>query len=437
MTTRHWWRNHPNALLRFLALSISFTLASLTCFQTPLPAASRRISFYHTDYLGSTTLVTDDQGRVVSHTDYAPYGATVQQTGTPAPAHQFTGQRLDAETGLYYYKARYYDPQLGRFIQPDSIVQAPADPQTLNRYSYVRNNPVNFVDPSGHFFFLAFLGALLVKAAIGAAVGAALNATVAAFTDGNIGKAALVGAVGGAIFGAGGAITSFSAFQGATAAAIVGRAMVMGTAGALAGLSGAGMTGQPLGRGAGIGAVLGVLGVVAPTPNVPWLGYGPLAERINPILNSMLSGAVLGGGVAAIQGESIGRGALGGAFYNGLGTAFNVAYDMHAGKPENDGFIGDQNPTIIQSGRVLSRYGDRSGRFLAPAGTSIEQRSLPIWARGRPYEEYQVLKPLQVNEGQAAPHYLGQSGQGTQYMTERTIQQLIDSGYLAPTNQRR
>ncbi|MEM5795044.1 MAG: RHS repeat-associated core domain-containing protein, partial [Bacillota bacterium] len=51
------------------------------------------------------------------------------------------GQEYDSETGLYYYGARYYDPAIGRFISPDSIVQSPGDPQSLNRYSYCRNNP--------------------------------------------------------------------------------------------------------------------------------------------------------------------------------------------------------------------------------------------------------------------------------------------------------
>jgi len=50
---------------------------------------------------------------------------------------------------LYYYGARYYDAALGRFIQPDTIVPEPGNPQSLNRYSYVRNNPLRFVDPSG------------------------------------------------------------------------------------------------------------------------------------------------------------------------------------------------------------------------------------------------------------------------------------------------
>ncbi len=62
---------------------------------------------------------------------------------------KFTGQRLDESTGLYYYGARYYDPALGRFVQADTIVPEPGNPQALNRYAYVLNNPLRYTDPSG------------------------------------------------------------------------------------------------------------------------------------------------------------------------------------------------------------------------------------------------------------------------------------------------
>ena len=62
----------------------------------------------------------------------------------------FTGQEFDREAGLYYYNARYYDPEIGRFIQPDTIIPYVFDSQSFNRYAYCRNNPVMCVDPSGH-----------------------------------------------------------------------------------------------------------------------------------------------------------------------------------------------------------------------------------------------------------------------------------------------
>ena len=64
--------------------------------------------------------------------------------------YRFTGQREEEALGLYYYGARWYDPELRRFIQPDTIVPQPGNPQSLNRYSYCLNNPVRYTDPSGY-----------------------------------------------------------------------------------------------------------------------------------------------------------------------------------------------------------------------------------------------------------------------------------------------
>jgi len=78
------------------------------------------------------------------------YGDCRFSQGTLGTDKRFTGQRLD-NTGLYYYGARYYDPTIGRFISADTIVPNPADPQSLNRYSYCINNPLKYTDPSGHW----------------------------------------------------------------------------------------------------------------------------------------------------------------------------------------------------------------------------------------------------------------------------------------------
>ena len=65
----------------------------------------------------------------------------------------FTGQIEDADAGLYFYNARYLETGIGRFISPDSIVPNPSDPRDHNRYTYVRNNPLKYTDPSGHCIF--------------------------------------------------------------------------------------------------------------------------------------------------------------------------------------------------------------------------------------------------------------------------------------------
>ncbi len=112
----------------------------------------RGASFLHADQLGSTILTTGANAAVLQRVAYRPYGATVAPSSgpTPTPRFGFTGQRLEGGIGIYDYRARFYDPALGRFLQPDPIVPDPGNPQTLNRYSYVENNPANKVDPSGN-----------------------------------------------------------------------------------------------------------------------------------------------------------------------------------------------------------------------------------------------------------------------------------------------
>jgi len=99
------------------------------------------------DALGSTRLVTDASGAVVGHSTYDAYGTqTASGTGS---AFGFTGQQADAESGLIYLRARYYDPSTGVFLQRDPFPASATAPTTLNRYAYARDNPLTLADPSG------------------------------------------------------------------------------------------------------------------------------------------------------------------------------------------------------------------------------------------------------------------------------------------------
>jgi RHS repeat-associated protein len=123
--------------------------------------------YYHGDSLGSSNVLTDRSGCVVKHYEYLAFGKERFNDATLCAfnvANRYTGQILDDETGLYYYNARYYDPEIGRFIQADTIVPNPANPQSLNRYSYVLNNPLKYTDPTGHENFFTGLGGALKAA---------------------------------------------------------------------------------------------------------------------------------------------------------------------------------------------------------------------------------------------------------------------------------
>lgn len=116
------------------------------------------IHFMHGNHLGSTDVIADEMGTIEEKITYEPYGKINSHdkygSSDEVSDFYFTGQRLDTESGLMYYNARYYDPSLGRFITPDTIVQAAmSNPQTMNRYSYTGNNPVNRIDPTGHSFW--------------------------------------------------------------------------------------------------------------------------------------------------------------------------------------------------------------------------------------------------------------------------------------------
>lgn len=117
------------------------------------------LSIQHADHLGSQLMTTTaTTGDVVYWERFKPFGASMVSGGTDRTDLDFTGQRKDtylaqdgSEPYLLDYNARRYDPNLGRFISPDPIIPDITNPQALNRYSYVYNNPIRYNDPTGHF----------------------------------------------------------------------------------------------------------------------------------------------------------------------------------------------------------------------------------------------------------------------------------------------
>jgi RHS repeat-associated protein len=100
--------------------------------------------YYHFDVLGSVIALSNTSGNIVERYSYDVFGEPnrVSSVGNP---YMFTGREYDPCTGLYYYRARYYKPLIGRFLQTDPLRKW----SELNLYTYVKNNPINMTDPSG------------------------------------------------------------------------------------------------------------------------------------------------------------------------------------------------------------------------------------------------------------------------------------------------
>ena len=101
--------------------------------------------YYHADGLGSIVALSNSSGTIAQRYRYDAFGR-MTQSGSITQPFTYTAREYDTETGLYYYRARYYDPKAGRFITKDPISFNGGD---VNLYAYVGNNPVNLIDPEG------------------------------------------------------------------------------------------------------------------------------------------------------------------------------------------------------------------------------------------------------------------------------------------------
>ncbi len=106
---------------------------------------SSTVSYYQQDGLGSVTSLTDSNGGVANTYTYDDYGKLVTSTGMIVNTIRYSGREFDTETGTYYNRARYFDPQVGRFVSEDPIGFLGG----INKYAYVLNRPVNYSDPLG------------------------------------------------------------------------------------------------------------------------------------------------------------------------------------------------------------------------------------------------------------------------------------------------
>lgn len=194
-----------------------------------LPQPGER--YFHTDTLGSSAVVTDEQAQESATLAYQPFGAidTARSEGKDDFRPKFSGMELDQPVGLNYFGARYQHPTLGRFLQPDPLSQF------SNPYSYVGNDPLSLVDPDGEEIVsaLVFASVVAISATAGAYSGAAAvnHEMNPAYWDWRKGKTYAGLFAGGAIGAAGGAIGGVAAEAG-VAVGIVGEIAVGAVEGA-------------------------------------------------------------------------------------------------------------------------------------------------------------------------------------------------------------
>jgi RHS repeat-associated protein len=111
--------------------------------------SSGNVYFLFADHLGSTRAMTQANGTVCFTSEYYPYGQELNSNSSCSTNYKFTGYERDSETNIDYAFARYYNPRMGRFMSGDPLGGDASDPQSHNRYTYVRNNPINLTDPTG------------------------------------------------------------------------------------------------------------------------------------------------------------------------------------------------------------------------------------------------------------------------------------------------
>ena len=306
---------------------------------------NQRTRYIHKDHLGSIDVITDNSGAVVERLSFDAWGrkrdvsfdgagnwlitypAPPAAGGTEETHRGFTGHEMLGAVGLVHMGGRLYDPLTGRFLSPDPFVQAPNNLQSINRYSYVLNNPLSYTDPSGFFFKkIARFFKKHARTIAAVAIGAFTGFVAAPALFGTSGTLAAIAK--GAGFGFG------SAFSGTLlAGGSFGDALRAGLfAGVVGGVSGgvADLVGTEFAKG---GAFEGIAefermahgvtqGAIRQASGGKFI-HGYLSGSLSPQFSggSTIRAAIAGGTVEAIGGGKFANGALSGAIRASIGES--------------------------------------------------------------------------------------------------------------------
>jgi len=150
-------------MINLIRLLISTLCLLLVVSSSTLQAREFTI-FFHNDVLGSPIIGTDEAGNVLGKENYSPFGE--RQIKDPAASGNtlwFAGKPQNESSGLSYFNARYYSPELGQFMSVDPVAPIEGNIYNFNRYAYANNNPYKYMDPDGRLAFLIPVGIFIAK----------------------------------------------------------------------------------------------------------------------------------------------------------------------------------------------------------------------------------------------------------------------------------
>lgn len=289
-----------------------------------IPISTGRIYFRHSDYAGSTTEITDQEGIIVGKFQYSPYGKQLNENNIvylDKIRFEYLYLGKLQEQSLHYYRLgeRLYDPSIGRFLQPDALLSSPQLLRASNRYTYAFNNPYTYVDPNGNLG----IGAVIL---VGALIGGTANALL---SDDPFLEAFLKGAAIGAITaGVGYGAGQMAIKMGATTfgSAVIGGSAVGGVNAAI--------SGNDIGQGMLYGAIGSAVtyGMGSVTASSAAKSGGEAIIR--QVTRDALKGATRGFVLSAIRGQDPAQGAILGArngvlwgqVNNAIGIAVGIGY---------------------------------------------------------------------------------------------------------------
>ena len=356
----------------------------------------RTTIYEYRDHLGSVDAITDDQGVSLQDLSFDAWGQRRDSVNWTALTEAeliafsndltkrgFTDHEMLDEVGVIHMNGRIYDPKIGRFLQADPFVQDPTNTQSLNRYSYVLNNPLNATDPSGYFLSLLVGAILAIKGTVDIAVIVSWMAA-AAFADALIAGGdfmdALIAGISAAAFGGMGAdFASLGGGFGATSAKV----MAFGTLGGVTSLLQGGKFGDGF-KSAGISTISGALAGGVSSK----LKLGTTGQSVTRI--------VAAGTASELTGGKFANGALGEAF---MAAARSVD---HPGAMEvvsqstiecnsrsdcrrkfndhyEDNGVAEERLSRQERREVINRYNEQKAMIDIAATVNHEAETLAIW----------------------------------------------------------